>query len=337
MQNKYNGAMTATSQRFGFTLLACMFTLPFAIDSHADWPKPLQDIRYTSAADNTQQPAMFYAPPQSDSDSKPVPLLVGLHSWSANYKQTNPGSAFAEWCVDQGWAFIGPDFRGPNKRPQACGSELVVADIVSAVEHARKQCNIDPTRIYLIGASGGGHCALLMAGRKPKLWAGVSAWVPISDLAAWHDQTKKAGRHYWKDVVASCGGVPGASKAIDEQYRKRSSLTWLARAKGVPLDINAGITDGHDGSVPISHSLLAFNLVAAKKDHIADNVIAAMTASPKMLDAYRMKIDDAAYGEKQPVFRRVSGAACVTIFQGGHEIIVKPGLQWLSRQRKVEK
>lgn len=313
--------------------VACCFASFVANVSTAAWPKGVKNIQYESAGDRSQQPAKFYAPKASE----PAPLLVGLHSWSADYRQTYPGAELAKWCVERGWAFVGPNFRGPNRNPKACGSELVVADIVSAVDYAKQHVNVDPSRIYLMGASGGGYCALLMAGRNPDLWAGVSAWVPITGLAAWHAETKKAGRKYWKDLEASCGGAPGSSKAIDEQYRKRSPLTWLARAKGVPLDINAGITDGHNGSVPISHSLHAFNIVADAKDRIGLDVITAMTKSPKLPSTLQMAIDDPSYGDKKPLFRRSSGSARVTIFQGGHEVVSQAGLKWLSMQRKAKK
>jgi hypothetical protein len=48
---------------------------------------------------------------------------------------------------------------------------------------------------------------------------------------------------------------------------KRSPLTYLERARGVPIDINHGIHDGHgNNSVPISQSLRAFNELAAPED-----------------------------------------------------------------------
>ena len=53
---------------------------------------------------------------------------------------------------------------------------------------------MDDKRIYLVGISGGGQMALIMAGRAPNVWAGVSAWVPIADLAEWHDFCKKDRR-----------------------------------------------------------------------------------------------------------------------------------------------
>jgi len=134
----------------------------------------LKEIRYLSAADGSEQPAMFYAPDKKEA----MPLLVALHTWSSDYKQDHHEEC-AEWCINKGWAYIHPDFRGPNKRPEATGSDLVVKDIVSAVAYAKKMRNIDSSRIYLVGTSGGGYTALVMAGHHPEIWAGISAWVPI--------------------------------------------------------------------------------------------------------------------------------------------------------------
>jgi hypothetical protein len=208
---------------------------------------------------------------------------------------------------------------------------LVVRDILDAVAYAKTQAKIDPARVYLVGASGGGYTALLMVGRSPETWAGASAWVPIVDLKAWYDQCRAAGRRYYRDIAASCGGAPGDSDAVDEQYRKRSPITWLAAAKEVPLDINAGIRDGHDGSVPVSHALRAFNAVADEKDRITD-------AEQEYMDKYaavpyrlRESVEDPSYGSKYPMLRRYSGNARLTVFKGGHEIIQSAALAWLAR------
>ncbi len=289
----------------------------------------LKEVKYLSAADSTQQPAMWYAP-QAD---KPVPLLVALHTWSGDYKQTAHARC-AQWCVKNGWAYIHPNFRGPNRRPEATGSDLVVADIVSAVAYAKKTTKIDASAVYLVGASGGGYTALLMAGREPKLWAGVSAWVPITDLVAWHAQCKKSGRRYHKDIAASCGGVPGASPTVDRQYRKRSPLTYLAEARGVPLHINAGIKDGHTGSVPISHSLLAFNAVAEDKHKLSDGDIRYFVEKAAVPPRLKTSLTDPTYGKKRLLFRRTSAGATVTIFAGGHEMIADAAMAWLDKLHK---
>jgi len=293
------------------------------------WPKGVREVRYLSSADGTEQPALFFAPHAG----KPVPLLVGLHTWSYDYLEAS-GAPYAKWCLDRGWAFVYPNFRGPNTRPEAAGSELVVKDILSAVEYARNQANVDPQRIYLVGASGGGHAALLMAGRAPEIWAGVSAWVGISDLAAWYRECKQAGRGYADHVVRSCGGPPGASPEVDAECRKRSPLTYLKPGLDVSLDICAGITDGHTGSVPISHSLNAFNAVAGEADRLSQAEIDFFVAKAEVPPSLKMKLEDPDYGPKTPLFRRTSGKARVTIFQGGHEIIHEAALKWLERQKR---
>ena len=302
-----------------------------AAKSIKGWPPEVVKISYPCSADQTEQPALFYRPEKDE----PVPLLVGLHTWSGNYLQAT-SAPYARWCIDKGWVFIHPDFRGPNTKPEGCGSELAVMDIVDAVSYAKEQAKVDTKRIYLVGVSGGGHAAMLMAARAPEIWAGVSAWVGISDLQAWHRECKEAGRGYYKHVELSCGGVPGTDAAADEECRRRSPLTYLKPSLRVPLDINAGIQDGHRGSVPISHSLNAFNAVAKKKDHLTPEEIEHFVTKIEMPPHLKGELVDADYGKKTPLFRRESGSVRVTIFQGGHEIIFNAALRWLEKQKKAE-
>ena len=303
-----------------------------AVAAPKGWPKDIREIKYPSKADNTRQPALFYAPAVR---GEPRPLLVGLHSWSSDYKQTM-SVPYAKWCIEKKWNFIHPNFRGPNRRPAATGSELVVKDILSAVDFAKKNAAVDETRIFLVGASGGGYAALLMAGRAPEVWAGVSAWVPISDLTKWHAETTKRKLKYARDIELSLGGKPLPGTKAAAEARKRSAITYLARAKGVALDINAGINDGHSGSVPISHTLEAFNLLAAEKDRLSVKQISEFTRTAKVPATLEYSLPtDKTYGAKRVLFRRHSGAARVTIFQGGHELIPEAALQWLAKQKRM--
>ena len=306
------------------TMLSIIFLIAaFAISVYAEEAK---EIRYTSSADKSQQPAMFYAPTSKNA----VPLVVALHTWGGSYKQKYH-KAIEQWCIKKGWAYIHPNFRGPNNRPEATGSKLVVKDIVSAVEYAKKTTKIDNTSIYLVGTSGGGYTALVMAGRHPEIWAGVSAWVPISDLKAWYSECKKAKRNYFKNIAASCGGAPGKSRAIDKEYRDRSPLTYLANARKVKLHINAGIQDGHRGSVPISHSLLAFNEVAEPKGRLSKKDISFFVEKAEVPPHLKADISDPSYGNKKPLFRRTSGNATVTIFNGGHELVAGAAIAWIEQ------
>ena len=311
--------------------LTILALLGSVLTANANYPDAVNPVKVKSSKDGSLQPALFFVP---ETDA-PVPLLVALHTWSSGW-QSNYNIPLAKGCIRHNWAFIHPHFRGPNKHPDACGSDLAVADIIDAVAWAKTKAKIDPNRIYLAGASGGGHMALLMAGKAPEIWAAVSAWVPITDCAAWHRECLKAGRRYHADLEKSCGGKPGENPEIDAQYRRRSPLTWLTQAGNVPLDINAGIHDGHQGSVPISHSLNAFNLLARKKDQISDLHIAHFTSQSSVPEALIRPVNyDDTYGEKrQPLWRVESNHARVTIFNGGHEMIPEAIFAWLGRQVK---
>jgi acetyl esterase/lipase len=295
------------------------------------WPEAVQVVQIRSSADGSLQPSLFYCPAKD----KPVPLLVALHTWSSDYRQPDPG--YARWCTAKGWALMHPNFRGPNNSPDAMGSEYVVQDILDAVAYATNHAAIDPERIYLMGGSGGGYASLLMAGRAPEVWAGVSAWVPIFDLSDWHRECTRAQRNYAQMMENACGGAPGSSPEVDRQYRERSASTYLAKALKVPLDINTGIHDGHTGSVPVSHALRAFNLLAMPENQLSATDIVYITSKRAIpISLSSEHLDDPLYRDKPVRFRRTSGNARITIFEGGHEIIVEAGLQWLAQQRRSQ-
>jgi len=314
--------MTISGAHFGWKNV---LVIGFLVGSPQALGENFGEVSYRSKADDSMQSAMFYDPKAEE----PAPLVVALHTWSGDFRQDHH-KPIREWCMKKGWAYIHPDFRGPARRPEATGSDLVVGDIVSAVEYAKKATSIQHDAVFLVGTSGGGYHCLVMAGRHPELFAGISAWAPISDLKAWYYDNLRSGRRYWRDIVNSCGGKPGDSRAVDAEYRKRSPVHYLKNAKGrVSLQIATGITDGHSGSVPISHSLLAFNEVADVKDRIGMKEIAFMTQEARLPDLLEGAAPDPSFGGKQPIFHRSSATATVTIFDGGHEIIPLAAIAWI--------
>lgn len=260
-----------------------------------------------------------------------------LHSWSGDYTQDR--SPWLQEAVDREWLFIQPNFRGRNDHPEACGSELARQDILDAVDWMSAQFRVDSSRIYLAGASGGGHMSLLMAGRHPERFSAVSAWVGITDLADWYRFHTKDGepQNYARMIAACCGGAPGDSEEVDREYRERSPIHWLENVGDLRLDINAGVTDGKTGSVPIHHSLRAFNVIAEAGGHpvIGEAEMEELwrderLASPRESDV----AEDLTYG-REIRLRRSAGATRVTLFDGGHEGLPGAACAWLAAQSRL--
>ena len=296
----------------------------------AQQESPQATFQVPSSLDGELQPCLF-VPAKSQ---EPRPLVVALHPWSHGFDTYASMVLWERTAEARDWHYLQPHFRGPNRRPDACASAKARQDILDAVDYVLKHYKVDERRVYLVGGSGGGHMALVMAAHAPKRWAAVSAWCPIADLRAWHDETKAAGRTYWSDIEAACGGAPGSSEEVDRQFEYRSPVFHLANAKGVPLDINTGIHDGHTGSVPIHHAIDAFDAIArARGDSTVSDADIARLSSEQPLDVPAEQ--DETYG-RHIYLRRYSGPSRITIFEGGHEgeALAETAFCWLEKQSR---
>jgi dienelactone hydrolase len=292
------------------------------------WPDEVTEITFPSDGDQTEQPALY----RGSRSSTPQPLVVFLHQWGGDYKYAG-GRPIARGCIARDWSFIQPDFRGPNNRPEAMGSELVLADIRSAIRYAEQHAPVDPQRIFVVGASGGGYAALLAAARMPGQFRGVSAWVPISDLVVWHEQcSNTVNDKYAKNIEAACSGILFPDSDAEKEARHRSPLTHLKADNPAEFDINAGIHDGHDGaSVPVSHSFHAYNALVPEKDKVKKEILEIVTNEQRVPEGHQFSGTDPSYRENRVLFRQESANARITIFEGGHEMVPLAVLTWLDK------
>jgi len=328
-----------TSSRFSFLMsiyLITMQNLPSYSAEKKPLP-PLSEVRIRSSLDGSMQPALEWAPASATRER--TPLLVFLHSWGGNFKQNN--SHWQREAVRRNWIYLHPDFRGVNDKPEACGSALARRDILDAMDDLASRYKVDSTRIYLAGSSGGGHMTMLMASYYPDRFSAVSSWVGISDLGEWHRFHVKAGepQRYARLLEKCCGGPPGHSPVVDAEYRERSPIFHLQNTGTLPIDLNAGVRDGHEGSVPVSQSLRAFNVIARQNGdpQVSETEMQQLWEQQKLTAPLPSDREpDPAY-ERKIFLRRHSGDSRVTIFDGGHQGQPYSATEWLSKQTRPTK
>ncbi|MBE6392196.1 MAG: hypothetical protein E7042_08405 [Lentisphaerae bacterium] len=290
---------------------------------------PTREITYLCSYDNTQQPALVL----EAKSKEPRPLFVTLHTWSANYKQCR--SSYAGHLVKHDVYMIAPNFRGNNTSGNrlSMGSDAAVSDIIDAVKYMQKNYNIDNSRIYLIGGSGGGFMSLLTSSRSRDIWAGVSSWCPISDIVKWHEYyspkpgtARGYGIHIEKNI-----GSPQTDENAKKEAIHRSPVTHL-EGVSYPLDISHGV---FDRVVPVEHAVWAFNKAAAPEDRFTEAEIEAIK------NIHKTRKTPAGFAEVTEKFgkykiyvRRTSGNVRINLFHAGHAILGGTGVQWLLKQQK---
>ncbi len=303
------------------------------MSKEAAWKTAVPQIKHVlikSTVDGTRQPALFY-----DSGSKDKkPLLLALHSWSADY-QHQYSIPFGIWAVKNDWVFIHPDYRGAFTNKSATASEPAIQDILDALTYAISHARVDSDRIYITGFSGGAMVTLIMVGRYPQLWAGAAAWVPVYDLAKWYQELRKSGYNYTVHIRNSCGGPPLEGSESFLECRRRSASSYLSNAYGkrVPVYIAAGINDNF---VNPSHSIMAFNDLAEKEERITESDMSYIDKFRRIPDNLAASFHDSLFADvRLPLlFERKSNSVILKIFDGKHDIIFNAGLYWLSKQSK---
>lgn len=206
-----------------------------------------QELLITSTLDGTLQPSLFYK-----ASSPQRPLLVGLHTWS--YNRFNQIKNMLPYAEQYDFNLLLPEFRGENtaKNPaceRACGSAYAKQDIKDAIDYVIEHEHVDGENVFLLGLSGGGHMALLMAGFCPARFKAIGAYVPITDLEAWTAQNA----NYKKHVFACCSST--------EEMAKRSPITYVDTIAKANLKIFHG---KFDPIVPLSQSLTLYRAISER-------------------------------------------------------------------------
>ena len=275
-----------------------------------------------SSMDNAWQKIYYYR----STNTVKQPLVVSLHQWSSGYEELK--NSLAEETKQKNWHYIHPDFRGASNNPNAGGSDLAINDIDDAIEWAIQRFNVDASKIYVVGASGGGFATLCAYGRLKHKVASFTAWVPISDLGAWYYESLLRNKKYADNILAITNS--STDKLNQEEIEKRSPIYHdipKERLKNVPLTILAGVHDGHDkNSVPVSQSLLYYNKLLTEKGVKDRAAFVSENDMSILLNQQRFPVKDSAFiGSRLILYQKSYQNIRVVIFEGGHEMLNNVG------------
>jgi lysophospholipase L1-like esterase/pimeloyl-ACP methyl ester carboxylesterase len=285
------------------------------------WDKKFSKVSIPSSFDSTSQHAWMF----SSSAKEPQPLIVSLHTWSGDYNQEDP---LAKETLLRNWNYIHPDFRGPNNRRESCGSEQVISDIRDAIIYASKHSNVDTTNVHIVGVSGGGYAAMMAYMKLEYPVKSFHSWVGISDLENWYWESKGRKQRYSTDLEL----VSGKKDSVNfEELKRRSPLHVpfkKVRTNDAEIHLYAGIHDGYTGSVPISHSIQFYNMLVTEKFPpnrelvLSDSIILSLITK-------RTNTQQKDYGvisDRKIHYKNGTDKVSLTIFEGTHEMLVKPAL-----------
>ena len=291
-------------------------SLPEAADaSEQEWPAACSEDSIASSTDGSWQKFMYY----KSKSSLPGPLVISLHQWSSDYRQVK--GSLVRQAIDRDWNYLHPDFRGANNHPKACCSDYAICDIDDVIQWAKENMQVDKTQVYVIGASGGGYAALCHLMQSKLQVAAYHAYVPITDLESWYEESLSRQNKYAADILACTGSSGSLDK---DQARKRSPLHMTAargRLTSTQVHLYAGIHDGYTGSVPVTHSLKFYNKLLKDLGAADPRYIISPEDQIRLLSARSYPTAGTAwFGYRKIHYHKKYRNIEVLIFEGGHEI-----------------
>ena len=252
-----------------------------------------------------------------------MPLVVRLHNWGSTYN--NYDVLISDKAAEFDWNYIHPNFQGPNNHPDSCASDKAVSDIDHAIEYAISQGNVDKSKIYILGVSGGGHAGLSHFFKSDYKINTYMVWVPITNIEDWYYESLGRGNHYHKDIWA----ITQSNDTLNvEDARRRSPIfmnTPKDKLKETKLKIYAGVHDGYTGEVPMTHSLKFYNKLAKEfgEEEISQEEILYL------LEKRRGKEIEGKIGDRDIHLHKSFKNVEVTIFEGSHEVLGKYAMETL--------
>lgn len=286
------------------------------------WSKDFELVEIKSSKDKSIQKFYFL----KSKSNEPKPLIVSLHTWSGDYTQND---GLAEICKQKGLNYIHPDFRGANKTVDACCSIFALTDIDDAITYAIQNSHVDTTRIFVIGVSGGGYATLSTFMKSEHNIKKFSAWASITDLISWYNESKIRNNKYAQDILDCTGSKNGLNI---EDAKLKSPIYWntpTEKLKSSKLFIYAGIYDGIQGSVPITHSINFFNKLLTDMSVSDTSKYISISEKLKLLEKREPLGEFGNIADRKICLKKEYRNVSLIIFEGNHEMLTEFALNEL--------
>lgn len=274
-------------------------------------------VEIKSPQDGDVQKAYFY----NSKSNTPKPLIVSLHSWSANYTQPD---TLALLSKENDINYIHPNFRGENWNKNACCSNLVISDIDAAIDYAISHAAVDTTKIYVIGRSGGGYATLSMFMKSRHKIKKFSAWVPLTDLVTWYNETRARKFRYADDILTCTHSTNGV---LDLKVAwEKSPMYWptpIEKLNDSRIEIFTGVYDGLTDSnpIPITQAINFYNKLLTDVKESDSSKYVSSSETLRLLQLKRPTVDFGQIGGRDIWLTKESHHIRLTLFTGEHEML----------------
>jgi acetyl esterase/lipase len=181
----------------------------------------------------------LYRPAGASTEARPLLVYVHGGGWRQSHRSRAPRETrgwdrgFFERLTDAGFVVAAPDYRlsGEARFPAQ------LDDVIEALKWLHRHgadCAVDADRVYLWGASAGGHLAALAAlSDDAPAVRGVVCWYPITDLLALDPQATDSFE------AGLLGGPIGANREL----AAAASPVHHVHAGGPPFLLQHGDAD----------------------------------------------------------------------------------------------
>ena len=183
--------------KFRTLLVVLLLILPFLISGKGAGKIEKRSYFFKEADKNISY--CLYVP-NSYSQKKKIPLIVLLHGLGSNPQQIIRYKGIVKEAESRGYIVVAPfgynergwyGARGKTKKgtveslflgenpndPENIG-ELSEMDVMNVLRITKKEFNIDPDRIFLMGHSMGGGGTLYLGNKYSEIWAGLAPLSP---------------------------------------------------------------------------------------------------------------------------------------------------------------